>query len=157
MQGSTPYDVPMYAHWGANFIVVLATAITVAMAVLVHYEGLRWMSGRLGTLPAVRRRKVLFGVYGVIALHIVEIWLFGSCLWLLLQVEHTGFVRGVTDPVLLDAVYMSATTFSTLGFGDLVPIGPLRFLVGTETLSGFILISWSASFLYLEMQEFWRR
>jgi hypothetical protein len=42
----------MYAHWSANFIVVLATAITVAMAVLVHYEGLRWMSFRLGTLPA---------------------------------------------------------------------------------------------------------
>lgn len=147
----------MYAHWGANFVVVIATAITVALAVLVHYEGLRWMSLRLGGLPSLRRRKVLFGVYGIIALHIAEIWLFGACLWILLHVAHTGLVSGVAEPSLLDAVYMSATTFSTLGFGDLVPIGPLRFLVGTETLSGFILISWSASFLYLEMQEFWRR
>jgi len=33
----------------------------------------------------------------------------------------------------------------------------LRFLCGTEALVGFILITWSASFLYLEMQEYWRR
>jgi hypothetical protein len=26
-----------------------------------------------------------------------------------------------------------------------------------EALTGFILISWSASFLYLEMEQFWRR
>lgn len=147
----------MYGHWGANLAVVIATAITVALAVLVHYEGLRWMSTRLASLHAVRRRKVLFGVYGVIVLHIVEIWLFALCLWLLMQVQDAGVLSGAAEPGLLDAVYMSATTFTTLGYGDLVPVGPLRFLIGTETLSGFILISWSASFLYLEMQEFWRR
>jgi hypothetical protein len=147
----------MYGHWVANVAVVIATAITVALAVLVHYEGLRWMSVRLGSLHAVRRRKVLFGVYGVILLHIVEIWLFGLCLWLLMKMEYAGVLSGVAEPGVLDAVYMSATTFTTLGYGDLVPVGPLRFLVGTETLSGFILITWSASFLYLEMQEFWRR
>ena len=32
-----------------------------------------------------------------------------------------------------------------------------RFLTGTESLSGFILITWSASFLYLEMEQFWRK
>ena len=58
---------------------------------------------------------------------------------------------------LLDSVYLSATTFATVGFGDLVPVGPLRLVTGTEALSGFILITWSASFLYLEMQEFWRK
>jgi hypothetical protein len=33
----------------------------------------------------------------------------------------------------------------------------VRFLTGTESLSGFILITWSASFLYLEMEQFWRK
>ena len=37
------------------------------------------------------------------------------------------------------------------------PTRPVRFLTGTESVSGFILITWSASFLFLEMQEFWRR
>jgi hypothetical protein len=147
----------MYSHWDANLLVVLATGVTLALAVLLHYEGLRWLSTRLTALPGIRRRKVLLGVYGVILLHVAEIWLFGSCLWVLLEFPNAGSIRGAHPASLLDAVYLSATTFSTLGFGDLVPVGPIRFLTGTESVSGFILITWSASFLYLEMQLFWRR
>jgi hypothetical protein len=44
-----------------------------------------------------------------------------------------------------------------LGFGDLAPVGAIRFLSGTEALTGFTLITWSASFLYLEMEAFWRK
>jgi hypothetical protein len=147
----------MYSHWDANLLVVFATAVTVAFAVLLHYEGLRFLSSLLTALPGVRRRKVLVGVYGVIALHVVEIWLFGTCVWALLQYPNAGSISGAHQAGLFDAVYLSATTFSTLGFGDLTPIGPVRFIAGTESVTGFILITWSASFLFLEMQEFWRR
>lgn len=30
-------------------------------------------------------------------------------------------------------------------------------VAGTEALTGFVLIGWSASFTYLEMEKFWRR
>jgi hypothetical protein len=33
----------------------------------------------------------------------------------------------------------------------------MRFLIGTESLTGFVLITWSASFTCLEMEQFWRR
>ena len=147
----------MYSHWGINALVVALTAATVAGAVLLHYEGLRWISNGLVKLPALRRRKVLFGVYGVILLHVVEIWFFGLALWALTRVPDAGSISGAASPTLLDSVYLSAETVSTVGFGDLSPLGALRFLCGTEALTGFILITWSASFLYLEMQEFWRR
>ena len=147
----------MYSHWGTNAVVVIATAITVALAVVVHYEGLRWLSTRLVQLPSERRRKVLFGVYGVILLHVVEIWLFGLAIWLLLGFPDAGHVTGTASVNFLDTIYLSAATFSTVGFGDIAPGGPLRFLCGTEALTGFILITWSASFLYLEMEQFWRR
>jgi hypothetical protein len=147
----------MYSDVMANLWVVGATAITVALAVLVHYEGLRWMSQQLTRLPSDRRRKVLFGVYGVILLHVVEIWLFGATCWLLLRVPNAGHLGGIQNASLLDTVYLSAVTFSTVGYGDMVPVGAVRFLSGTEALTGFILITWSASFLFLEMQEFWRR
>jgi hypothetical protein len=146
----------MYSHWDANLLVVLTTAVTVALAVLLHYEGLRLLSTRLAKLGGIRRRKVLLGVYGVILLHVAEIWLFGLCIWGLANVPNAGSIGGAHPAGLLDAVYLSATTFTTLGFGDLVPIGPVRFATGTEAVSGFILITWSASFLFLEMQEFWR-
>jgi hypothetical protein len=146
----------MYSHWVVNLLVVVATAVTVALAVLLHYEGLRWLSSRLATMPGIRHRKVLVGVYAVILLHVAEIWLFGACFWAVLQLPGSGAIAGAHPAGLLDAVYLSATTFSTLGFGDLAPVGPVRFITGTEAVSGFILITWSASFLFLEMQQHWR-
>jgi hypothetical protein len=147
----------MYSHWLVNMLVVGTTAATVALAVLVHYEGLAWLSSWLARVHSVRRRKVLLGVYGVIVLHVVEIWLFGLAIWGLLHKTAAGSISGVSHTPLLDSIYLSAVTFSTVGFGDLTPVGPIRFLSGTEALTGFILITWSASFLYLEMEQYWRR
>ncbi len=62
----------------------------------------------------------------------------------------------VTTLCVVACVYFAAVTFSTLGLGDLVPSGTIRFMVGTESLVGFVLISWSAAFTYLEMERFWR-
>jgi len=146
----------MYAHWGANTLVVFVTALTVALAVLLHYEGLRLISASLNRLTSVRRRKVLFGVYAVVLLHVAEIWLFGTSLWALLQIPEAGGLTGTASANLFEVVYLSANTFTTVGFGDVVPVGAVRFLCGTEALTGFILITWSASFLYLEMREFWK-
>jgi hypothetical protein len=56
---------------------------------------------------------------------------------------------------VFDAIYFSASVFTTLGFGDLSPVGPIRFVAGTEALTGLVLIGWSASFTYLEMQRYW--
>ena len=147
----------MYSHWDANLLVVLVTAATLAVAVLLHYEGLHWLSTQLTRHAGIRRRKVLLGVYGVILLHVAEIWVFGFSIWGLLFFPNAGAISGAHAAGLLDVVYLSATTFSTLGFGDLAPVGPVRFITGTESVSGFILITWSASFLYLEMEAFWRR
>ncbi len=133
------------------------TAASVALAVLVHYEGLALLNRRLVRVHSQRRRKVLLGVYGVILLHVTEIWLFGFACWLLLLIPGTGSLSSVAPVPFLDAVYLSAETFSTVGFGDLAPQGAIRFLAGTEALVGFILITWSASFLYLEMEQYWRK
>lgn len=53
-------------------------------------------------------------------------------------------------------VYFSVVVYTTLGLGDLVPEGAIRFLTGTEALTGSVLITWSASFTFLEMQRFWK-
>lgn len=58
---------------------------------------------------------------------------------------------------LFDAVYLSAMTYTSVGFCDVVPVGPLRFIAGTMSLTGFVLITWSASFTYLEMERYWRK
>lgn len=148
----------MYPYWDANLLVVAATMVAVAAAVLVHYEGLAVLSRRLAARGASEhRRKVLFGIFGVLCLHVIEIWILGVAIWGVLHYPNAGSVAGTQALGLLDAVYMSAITFTTVGFGDLAPVGPVRFLSGTTALTGFVLITWSASFTFLEMERFWRR
>lgn len=146
----------MYDDWGINALVVLTTALAVALSVMLHYEGLAQMARRLPNVSGQRHAKVLYGIFGVVILHVAEIWVFGAFAWGLLAIPGVGHVAGADTLGLLDAVYLSAVTFTTVGFGDLAPVGPIRFLCGMEALSGFVLITWSASFTYLEMNRFWR-
>ncbi|MFZ2236589.1 MAG: potassium channel family protein [Dokdonella sp.] len=147
--------VALYQNWTANVLVVSATFVAVAAVVLLHYEGLVAMSGRLARRSSQRRRKVLFAITAILVLHITEIWIFGVTCWLLLMWPACGHIVGSETLHLFDAVYLSAVTYSTVGFGDLAPVGVVRFLIGTESLVGFVLITWSASFTYLEMAHFW--
>lgn len=81
---------------------------------------------------------------------------FRLALWIVLHWPQCGAVsRGPIQ--FFDAVYFSAVTFTTVGYGDMIPTGPVRFMAGTEALVGLMLITWSASFTYLEMERFWRQ
>jgi hypothetical protein len=146
----------MYDDWGANGLVVAATAAAVGACVLLHYEGLALASRKLARMAGHRRIKVLYGIGSVLALHVLEIWMFGLALWLLLLLSPASGALGPGALHVFDVVYFSAVTFTTVGFGDLVPSGPIRFLCGMEALTGFVLIGWSASFTFLEMERFWR-
>ena len=157
----TSWSQGVYDDWAVNLAVVAITVLAVAACVMIHYEVLSWLSRRLGHLDHLeghRRRKVLYGIFGVLGVHIVEIWIFGLAFYLMqFGSSSFGHIQGIAAGSLADHVYFSAVTFTTVGFGDVIPAGPIRFLAGTEALAGFVLITWSASFTYLEMNRFWRR
>ena len=50
-------------------------------------------------------------------------------------------------------MYFSSETCTTLGFGDIYPTGSLRLICGFESLAGLLMVSWTASFTYLEMRR----
>ena len=140
--------------------VVAVTAVIVGVCLLLHYEALNWLSGRVPQMHVHRRRqRVLVLMYALLTLHVVEIWLFGAGFWLLLSIPGTGdlVTQGAAQASFdaLDYVYFSAVVYTTLGLGEIFPVGPIRFLVGTEPLVGFLLITWSASFMFIEMGRFW--
>lgn len=140
----------------SHITVVLATVSIVFACVLLHYEVFTLLTRVLAGLHLhIRRRRILLLIFGLLVLHIAEIWLFGIGYFVLLHDLSLGQIKGSSGG-LLDLVYFSAVVYTTLGLGDLVPAGAIRFMTGMEALTGFVLITWSASFTFLEMQKFWR-
>ena len=130
----------MYGDWLANAAVVVSTMAAVGCCVLVHYEGLTLMSRTLlRRHDSNPRRKVLLGVLGVLTLHVAELWLFGVTFWGLGHMGGTGHVVGADPLGLLDAVYLATMSYTTVGFGDVSPVGPIRLLAGTCALTGFVM------------------
>lgn len=155
LAATEPVAAHGYPHWSANIGVVIVTLATVCLCVLLHYEVLNLLSRRLAQLEGGHRRRVVFAIFGLLGVHTAEIWIFGIAYALLLSSPLFGAAHGV-DGGVLDFVYVSAMTFTTVGTSDAYLTGPVRFLAGTEALAGLVLITWSASFTFLEMQRFWR-
>ncbi len=59
-----------------------------------------------------------------------------------------GFAQANVE-TFMDVFYFSVVNYSSLGLGDIYPTGHLRFLAGVEALNGFLLISCSASTIFL--------
>ena len=125
------------------------------LVVLIHYEFLYQCSRSLPRITSRHRWRILMGGFGAIFAHLLEIWVFGIAYYFMDRSEGWGHLVGEFDGELLSSVYFSFTAFTTLGIGDITPVGNIRFLVGLESLAGFVLITWTASFLYLEMTRHW--
>jgi len=134
------------------WIIVVVTAMAVVICVSVHYEGLRLLS-RMPIGGINDRHRIIIMILCIMMLHIVEVWIFGITYYLLLHSPDFGNLSGLAEGSLFDYVYFSATVFSTLGFGDIVPTGPIRFITGTQSIAGLTLITWSASFTFIEMMK----
>jgi hypothetical protein len=141
--------------WTEHIVVAIVTLIVVVVCVLLHYEALSWLTRILKRVPGPLRSRILLLIFCILTLHIVEIWVFGVAYYFLIDDPARGSLLA-GGASLLDCVYFSAVCFTTLGLGDIVPVGPIRFMVGTQALCGFVLIAWSGSFTFVEMQRFWR-
>ncbi len=135
--------------------VFLINSLVVMLAVLIHYEFLYRITLYIPRMKIKHRYRIVVGVFGALIAHAFEIWLFAIAYYLMHHSEDWGKLIGNFNGSLMDCGYFSFTVFSTVGFGDIEPIGNLRYLTGIESLTGLVLITWSASFLYFEMQRHW--
>lgn len=124
------------------------------LAVLIHYEILNKLSSITPRIVSRRRIRIMFGVFGALLAHFIEIQLFASAYYFMV---HYGFgsLKGNFNKTFMDCSYFSTSTYTALGYGDIEPIGDIRFLAGLEALTGLVLIAWTASFLFIEMQKLW--
>ena len=136
-------------------LVVLTAAFLVVATGFLHYEILRGLNTRLPVLGMPDRFKLLVVIAVAFIAHALEILLYGIAVYLLVGRMGVGNLAGATDSLFSASLYFSAETYTSLGFGDVTPTGPIRLLAGVEALNGLLLIGWTASFTYISMERFW--
>ncbi len=147
---------------GADFIVGGVAALLALLCVLFHYEVMSTTSMLLFRVRLARRLRIVVVILVMLLSHVIEIWFFGLTYWWLDGYRELGQLLDVQSEHLvpqdggaLDFIYFSVVTYTSLGVGDLIPRGAIRILTGTEVLVGLGLITWTASFVFLEMQRDW--
>jgi hypothetical protein len=136
---------------------LLVTLLAAMVSVLVHYEALMRITA-LTKIKQIRPRlRIVFSVVGALIAHVAEVWVFTLGYYALLNSGTFGRLVGNFSNTLSDCAYFSFSTYTSLGFGDITPTGPLRFLAGMEALTGLVLIAWTASYMFVQMERLWDR
>ena len=135
--------------------VILATAFCTICVVLINYETLLILSRRRAMRTHHGHRHILQLVFGLLLAHLLSITVYGVGFFSLLNLPDTGFLLGANTESMMESVYFSAISYATLGYGDVTPQGPIRLLASITSLTGFMMITWSASATFLEMQRHW--
>lgn len=140
----------------AQLIVIGVTSAITIIVVLIHYEALVGLAALMNWLKIVPRARVVLLILGLLIAHQVEVWIYAVGYYFLVHQGEFGYLAGEISESMIDYAYFSLVNFSTLGYGDILPHGPVRLLTAMESLTGLVLITWSASFTFLEMQRFWK-
>jgi hypothetical protein len=121
------------------------STLMVVLTVIVHLTGL------MGLLWILRFRAealhehrswtrqgaaIIFVVLGLMLMHTTEVWLYAAA-YLLVGAQHD----------LETAIYFSTSSFTTLGYGDVVLDRRWRLLGAIEGANGLLLFGWSTAFL----------
>ena len=135
--------------------VIVTSLVLIASTTLIHYEVLRILHIGLPRLRIRVRAKLLIVIFGTFVAHTVEIVLYAAATFALIHFLDVGDLSPERTTTFLECLYFSAETYTSLGLGDIAPLGSVRLLAGVEALNGLLMIAWSASFTYLSMERYW--
>jgi len=123
---------------------LLFTGLLVAGSVMFHAFMLTWLFHRVRSWPRLAdigylesSWQMIRVAWWIVLTHLAEIILWG-----------VFYVRQGIFTDLPTAAYFSAVTYTTVGYGDLVPPVEWRLLAGTEALTGILMCGWSAAFFF---------
>ena len=127
------------------------SALLVIVTVTVHFLGitallslLRRHGRQLVVHESVLRQGfiIVFVMISLLFIHTVEIWIYA------LTYHWLGALKDFET-----ALYFSTSTFSSLGYGDVVLLPQWRIFAAIEAPNGLILIAWSTAFLISMMSR----
>ena len=120
-------------------------SVMVSVTVMIHFWGLLLLTyvmseSRHRLRPHESRIHqavlIIFVVFGIFALVTIHIWLYAALYRVLGEV-----------PNFESALYFSTTTFTAVGYGDILISPRWRLVAAIEAANGLILLAWSTAFL----------
>tara|TARA_R110000868_G_scaffold93789_9_gene259337 strand:- start:1272 stop:1844 length:573 start_codon:yes stop_codon:yes gene_type:complete len=121
-----------------SFAICSVTMVVHMVGLVVLMAVMRARTGRIRPHQSMVRQTgfIMLIVFGLFAIHAVEIWSY-ALLYLALGEFST----------LEAALYFATSTFTTLGYGDVLLSQDWRLVGAIEGFNGFLLIGWSTAFL----------
>jgi hypothetical protein len=129
--------------WDAFEAIILPRRVTRKFRLARLFYRSTWQTWKffVNLIPARKTREALFGFYGPMSLLLlIGVWAVGLVLGFGLMQYGTGsaLIASGSPPGIWTDLYLSGTTFFTLGLGDVIPrSGFARALVVTEAGFGF--------------------
>ncbi|SFQ22260.1 ion channel [Tranquillimonas alkanivorans] len=130
--------------------------ILVALLGALHHvclRGLDWLTGADGRNP---NRTILMTFIGLLTIHTLEIVLFAGAYAALLSWPYMGELAGGRAESWSGLIYFSGINFATLGYTQIEAEGPVRMINMMQSLGGFMVLTWSATFIYSAWEEAFR-
>ena len=99
-----------------------------------------------------RHMRLLAGASLVLVSHLVIAGIFAGGMYVASEWGLGGLEKDVIDS-WMDYYYFALITISTVGLGDILPAGHMRAISGIAALTGFLMISCTAQYVYQTMSK----
>jgi len=133
---------------------VLGCLLSIVIAE-IHFESFNIISSVIPRLHS--RIRILVVFFSVFLAHLVEISLYAFSFFLFREVFGLGGFSENFNGTPSHYFYYSAVSYTTVGISSFKAEGALKIISCLESLTGFMLITWSASFAYSSIGSFWKK
>ncbi|MBM9593412.1 ion channel [Roseitranquillus sediminis] len=134
---------------------LLGFALVSALGISHHY-GLLAVRAVKPDSDSRAQAAIIVTFLGLLALHSLEILAFAAIYRALLAWGAFGDLGGAYDESWGGLIYFSGINFATLGYTQIETSGPIRMINMMQSLGGFMVLTWSATFLYSVCERAWR-
>lgn len=132
---------------------IVLCSLTVMLTTAFHYEALLYLNRFAAPTGKISRRRAPAILLALVTAHIVEIGLYAVVYALAAGPLGLGSFSGEKTMAATDYFYYAAETYSSLGYGDIFPLGEIRLIASIGPLNGILLLAWSGSFLFGVVQH----
>ncbi|SFB12987.1 hypothetical protein SAMN05421688_3124 [Poseidonocella pacifica] len=126
---------------------------------IIHHFALRALERLSGYDKNKPNRTIQTVFFGLLSLHTLEIVGWAAAYRVILSFPAFGFLGGLVgdfDGGWADLIYFSGVQFTTLGYTQIETDGSIRLVALMQSLGGFMVLTWSATYIYSAWQRAFR-